>query len=593
MGRPRIWVARWVLLVVAIATGVAAAPRPGLAQERILAYDSEVFVNDDGSLDVTERITVRAEGSQIRRGIYRDFPTRYRDRYGNRVRVDFEVVSVERNGEPEPWFTERISNGVRLNTGNDDFLPVPAEHTFTLRFRTTRQLGFFEEHDELYWNAIGTGWVFPIERGSVEVRLPEDVPVERMSAEGYTGPQGAQDQAYRAELTAPGVARYTLTEPLAPREGFTIVLTFPKGVVDEPTATERAGWLLADNVGVLVALVGLAGLLFYCVRRWQAVGRDPRQGVVIPRYFVPEGHGPGGLRYLRDMGYDPRCFSSDVLSLAVAGQLRIHCDDRFLLKDQWSLERVGPAGDPTEEAADVTTPQRVLLERIFVGGEPSIDLKSANAKTLSAARSAHQQVLDETYHGAYFKRNGGSIAIAALVAVASVMLAFLVSGGNGHPAILAVAALMVGVVIVFARLVRAPTPEGRKLMDEIEGLVLYLSVAERDELARMRAPGEAPDLDARRYETLLPYAVALEVEDAWTEKFTAAVGVAAAAEAARRISWYRGDGPVSNLGDLSRSVGSSLSTQIASSSTPPGSSSGSGGGGSSGGGGGGGGGGGR
>jgi uncharacterized membrane protein len=123
-------------------------------------------------------------------------------------------------------------------------------------------------------------------------------------------------------------------------------------------------------------------------------------------------------------------------------------------------------------------------------------------------------------------------------------------------------------------------------------LKLYLSVAERDELARMQAPDSRPALDEKRYEMLLPYAVALEVEDAWTKKFTAAVGVAAAAEATRRIAWYHG-GNVSDLGSLSRAVGSTLTSQIASSATPPGSSSGSGGGGSSGGGGGGGGGGGR
>jgi uncharacterized membrane protein len=107
----------------------------------------------------------------------------------------------------------------------------------------------------------------------------------------------------------------------------------------------------------------------------------------------------------------------------------------------------------------------------------------------------------------------------------------------------------------------------------------------------MKGP-DAPPLDEQRYETLLPYAVALEVEDAWTKKFTAAVGAAAAAEATRRIGWYHG-GNVSDLGSLSRAIGSTLTSQIASSATPPGGSSGSGGGGSSGGGGGGGGGGGR
>jgi uncharacterized membrane protein YgcG len=146
-------------------------------------------------------------------------------------------------------------------------------------------------------------------------------------------------------------------------------------------------------------------------------------------------------------------------------------------------------------------------------------------------------------------------------------------------------------VIAFGRLVQAPTPQGRRLIDEIEGLKLYLSVAERDELASIEGPGAPPPLDATRYESLLPYAVALDVEEAWTKKFTAAVGVAAAAAATAGIGWYRGGG-VDDLGSLAKVVGSGLNASIASASTPPGSSSGRGGG-SSGGGGGGGGGGGR
>ena len=155
-----------------------------LAEERILAYDIEVRVGRDGALDVTERIAVRAEGSQIRRGIYRDFPTRYRDRYGNRVVVDLKVLSVLRDDQPEPWFTEERDNGVRINTGNDNFLPVPADFTYTLRYRTTRQLGFFADHDELYWNAIGTGWAFPDRRGTVDVYLPAPVEVDQMKRRG-------------------------------------------------------------------------------------------------------------------------------------------------------------------------------------------------------------------------------------------------------------------------------------------------------------------------------------------------------------------------------------------------------------------------
>lgn len=558
------------------------------AQERILSYDSQVDVLADGTLEVTERITVFAEGRQIRRGIYRDFPTRYRDRYGNRVRVGLEVLGAERDGRPEPWFTERIGNGVRINTGDDSFLPVPAEHTFTLRYRTTRQLGFFEGHDELYWNAIGTGWIFSIERGSVEVRLPEAVPVDDLGVEGYTGPQDARGAAYRAGLPAPGVARYALTEPLAPREGFTIVLTFPKGVVTQPTRADRVRWFLADNVGVLIALAGLIALLLFCFVRWRSVGRDPPKGIIIPRYFPRDGQTPAAARYLRRMGYDNRCFSSDVLDLAVAGQLRIHREERRR-KDDWRLER-NRSAQPMRPSAPT---QQKLIDALFRSPAGSIELKDSNAGILQAAQSGHRKALDAELHGPYLRRNSGSVVVAALIGVASVGLGFLVSGGHGIPAMVAVAIAAIVTTNVFARLVRAPTPAGRALLDEIEGLRLYLSVAEREELARITGPGGPPPLDAARYEALLPFAVALDVEDAWTKKFTAAVGAAAAAEAARRMAWYSGRGPVTDLGSFSRSLGSGLTSQIASASSPPGSSSGAGGGGSSGGGGGGGGGGGR
>jgi uncharacterized membrane protein YgcG len=147
--------------------------------------------------------------------------------------------------------------------------------------------------------------------------------------------------------------------------------------------------------------------------------------------------------------------------------------------------------------------------------------------------------------------------------------------------------------IVSACLMKAPTSEGRKLLDEIEGLRMYLGVAERDALKAVAGPGNSPMLDAKRYEALLPFAMVLEVEEAWTRKFTAAVGMAAAQQASP--GWFHGSSlsGSTNLASIGSSLGSALNQQISASSSPPGSSSGGGGGGFSGGGGGGGGGGGR
>ena len=75
-----------LLCVACTLLGVFASAR---ADERILEFHSEISVATDASMLVDETIRVRAEGDRIRHGIYRDFPTDYRDRFGNRVHVDF------------------------------------------------------------------------------------------------------------------------------------------------------------------------------------------------------------------------------------------------------------------------------------------------------------------------------------------------------------------------------------------------------------------------------------------------------------------------------------------------------------------------
>ena len=91
-----------------------------LADERILSFHSEIHVRDDSSMEVVETIQVRAERKKINRGIYRDFPTDYKDRLGNKYRVGFEITGVKRDGRNENYHTKSLSNGVRIYFGHKD-----------------------------------------------------------------------------------------------------------------------------------------------------------------------------------------------------------------------------------------------------------------------------------------------------------------------------------------------------------------------------------------------------------------------------------------------------------------------------------------
>ena len=191
---------------------------PCRADERILDYHADIVLAADGSMNVTEHIRVQAEGKQIRHGIYRDFPTTYRDPLHNRYRVQFTLISSERDGQSEPAHSEPLDNGVRVYLGDSDNWVSPGEHEYTLHYRTTRQVGFFDDHDELYWNVTGTGWAFPIDHASARVELPSAVDANQLKATGYTGSQGSLEQALTSQLQSGG-ASYASTRGLGPHEG--------------------------------------------------------------------------------------------------------------------------------------------------------------------------------------------------------------------------------------------------------------------------------------------------------------------------------------------------------------------------------------
>ena len=122
------------------------------SREKILEYKSTIEVKIDGTLDVTEEITVFAEGRQIKRGIFRDFPTKYKDKVGNYFKVDFQVKEVLRDGFLEPYTIQNKSNGKSVRIGNKNIFINHGEHTYTLKYQTNRQIGFFKIIDELYFN---------------------------------------------------------------------------------------------------------------------------------------------------------------------------------------------------------------------------------------------------------------------------------------------------------------------------------------------------------------------------------------------------------------------------------------------------------
>lgn len=538
------------------------------AYERIARFNSQITVLTDGSLKVAENIQVYSTGDQIRHGIYRDFPTSYKDRYGNKVRVGFTIVSLERDNAPEPYHTENKVNGTRIYFGDANTVIPTGLHDYTFTYTVTRELGFFADHDELYWNVTGNGWAFPITQASAEITLPKTIPLNAVTTTGYTGPAGSKAQDFNVS-TPNGVISFTSSKPLSPQEGLTIVVGWPKGYIAEPTTAQKIKWFLTDNRGVLASGVLLLLLIAYYIRTWQKYGIDPKKGTVVAQYEAPHKLSPAGIFYVHKMGYQMDAFTAATLSLAVKGYVHITNDDaRYVI----SKTNSGTGASPDEQA---------VYDTLFVGGE-NVTLSNAEYQLLQKAQAAQRAALEEQLgHGTYFINNTKYFVIGFLLSALVVIVAVVLQAPSYAIALAAILCLTVD--ILFYNLLRKRTPEGQKLYEEIEGFKLYMSVAEKDRLNFHNPPEQTPQL----FEKLLPYALALGVEQKWAEQF---------ANVFKKLSpegqggyiplWYTGAYFNAHaIGDFS----SSFSSAISSSSTPPGSSSGGGGGGSSGGGGGGGG----
>ncbi len=545
-------------------------PFTGFSQERILSYNSQITVEESGDVLIREDITVQAEGNDIKRGIYRTFPTKYKDKLGTKFNVGFTVLEVLKDGIEEPYFTEKESNGVRVYIGDKNTFLSHGEYTYSILYRTTRQIGFFEDFDELYFNAIGGDWTFRIENATVTVQLPNGAEILQNAA--YTGMQG--ENTCNCNIEEDGnVLTISTTRALQPFEQLTFAVAWPKGFVKEPTATEKTLLFFKDNFHVLFALIGLGIVTLLYYRAWKKVGVDPPKGTIIPLFDPPAGFSPGDTAFLHKMYITQRVISAAIVSMAVKGHLKI-----TNLKKKYTLERV------STDFTLLSEEEKAISSSLFSGNQ-KIALDNKNHSRFTKARTNATLKLNKKMKPKYFSLHSKHLVKGIFASVFLVIITFAISPGPAIPLILIF--LLIVLVSLFTYLIKAPTIEGRAVMDEIEGFKMYLSVAEQKQLDAMHEPYLTPE----RFEALLPYAIALGVENQWGKKFENALAKSMQETQSYSPTWYVGAAGAMAFSPqkFSSTMGSTFSSAISSASTPPGSSSGSGGGGSSGGGGGGGG----
>lgn len=529
------------------------------AEEAIQSYDVHLQVEPSGEVRVTERIAVIAEGRQISRGIYRDIPTGYSLGTGLLRSTPLTLLSATRDGQPETVTQQAHEHGVRLRLGRADVMLQPGPYVYELTYRMDAQLLHHARVDELYWNVTGNDWQLPIRRASVEVLLPEGAHIE--AAHGYTGYQGSREGAYEVIEQQGNRLRLATTRELDAREGFTVALAWQAGLVARPGWWDELLILLADNLRLILLVLAFSGLLLFYARLWWTDGRGPGRGLVIPLFELPRGVSPlmAGYVWRRGLGNDRkgvRALSIMFTDLAIRGWLSLQRNAAGLV-----LTRGEADGDAIREE------ERRMLDALIAQKNGSLTLGGRYEPRLTKAL----EVLLKSFEGIEqnnFSNHTGSWLLGAFFALMTGIALLVTSTGDSEAANTAVWVMLLGVllgagmfyclthemigsalllmlfvlislglaaglvggaavlqclalfvIVAVARtLMRSPSIAGRRLLDELEGYRNYLSLAERDVLDKA---GQAPVMSIALYERHLPYAMALGVEQQWTQRFTA------------------------------------------------------------------------
>ncbi len=515
----------------------ALAPSPAAAAP--LASDTSDFTFDsfdadytlsreaDGTatLQVVETIVARFPDFDQNRGIIRAIPNDY-----DGVPLNTVVSGVvDENGTPV--YFEAVDSGefIELALGTDEF--VRGVQTYVITYTHQNVVRSFDDTaaDEFYWDVNGTGWAQPFGRVSATVTVDDEVAPELTgNAACYVGTFGDETECPIEQTQNTFTASAT---DLAPEETLTVAIGFAPDtfLTPEPVLPPEPGptplWLHVLSGGVGLASLGALGAAI--VSRVRSSRNAPGRGVIIPQYSEPVGIDI--LQSAHLVGRPAAAIPAAVVRLAVRKNLRILA---YAVGDDdnapYTLQFLS-----NERAEDLDL---ALLDALFgADREPGTltpygEYDSALAARLDALSTAASTSISTEG----FKRKptgrvtGVLLLVAQWVFIALGLGMFVVAAAafvEPSPlAALAIAIAFASGFVAFALAIRPLqlTEKGREAKDYLEGMKLYLTVAEEERLRVLQSPSGAERVDVgdnleliKLYEKLLPWAVVWGVEDEW------------------------------------------------------------------------------
>jgi len=541
-------------------------------------FQSEIRLNQDSSLDITEKITADCGSATGKHGIFRVLPKKFKT-VGETFPLPIEIFGVtDFSGNDIEYAISEDKETLTLKIGSAD-IEVQGVNTYEIRYRVKNAVRFGnEKFDELYWNLSGNFWDIDIDNFKATVYFPKEVTKENSEVYYYTGQlDGTASDTENFRWTSANTLEFSYPKTMKPGEGVTASVSFPKNIFTELVLSpEEKGEMSLKAAAVGLFIIFFFPLLsfFLAFRLWRKHGRDPKfDKTIIPEFEIPEDLGPmamGGL--MKKGGFDNKFITAGIINLAASGYVKIEeIENKVLFVKSKDYRFIR-----TEKAVDnaLSKSESMLLDKMFVGKKKDVLLSSLKNKFYVHIPQISKSVKNDLEEKGLIAKGVSYQVPMVIVGVFAMMFSFMLMALFWP---LSLALFLSGLpILMFGMFMPKHTPAGAELDWRVKGFKLYMDTAEKYRAQFNEKEG--------LFEKLLPYAVLFGMTKEWLAKMKTIYGDDYFS--AHQPAFLLSAGAISNFDSFASSL-SAISTSISShvSSSPSGSS----GGGSSGGGGGGGG----
>ena len=505
----------------------------------ITKFDAEYSLSRDSDdrskLETTWRITANFPPNQ-NRGIAPVFVKKYDNHSTN-----FSLQSVtDENGTP----LEYSWNDDELRIGNKNTY-VEGEKTYVIKFTqrdVTKNYGD-TGRDEFYWDVIGDEWRVPMENVQISVKLDKSLAAARQGkAFCYVGSRGSKTQCDLSEDKGRITAKI---DKLSRQQGVTVAVGFKSGTFSgyQETLMEKliGIWHLMQ---ILAYTIATPLVVFLIIRYRRLVGRDKELKPIPPEYLPPEDISVLMSTYVLKK-YDPFKVKglpkvAQLLDLAVRHYIKIYEVKKSSLFSgaQYEIEIIKDLQELKAEEIEIV--QDMFDSPSIPKPGQRLNLKNLqnNIKYMTRTRDDDKnlETLAREKYGlceqnpevkrimrGWFKR----VLVLAVLFLSPMLL-------------------VMSIMLAFASRGWSLTDDGLSLRRYLEGLKMYIGVAEAERLNILQSPEGTEKVvvdvnDGKQlvklYERVLPYAVLFGQEKNWSKqmgKYYEQVGEAP--------DWYVGQG---------------------------------------------------